>query len=184
MKCEHCDKPATVHVTRVAQGKVHKVHLCEACAQKMGLGTSPSSTGSGPTVADALLGSGGGVSALSSHKLRRCPGCGLTLRGLQKEGRLGCAQCYEVFGEELDRILRSIHDATEHRGRTPGEGVKRQDLSRKMDVLQSRLTRAIEAEAFEDAAKIRDELQHLQIAMEADREASREVPGKKEVYPS
>ncbi len=184
MKCEHCDQTATVHVTRVAQGKVHKVHLCEACAQKMGMGPSPSSTGSGPTVADALLGGGMSGSVSSPHRVRRCPGCGLTLRGLQKEGRLGCAQCYDVFGEELDRILRSIHDAVEHRGRTPGEGVKRQDLGRKMDVLQSRLTRAIEAEAFEDAAKIRDELQHLQTTLEAKLEENRKASGNKEVYPS
>jgi protein arginine kinase activator len=33
LKCDLCAKPATVHLTQIVNNKVHKVDLCEACAQ-------------------------------------------------------------------------------------------------------------------------------------------------------
>ena len=33
LKCDLCSKPATVHLTQIVNNQVHKVDLCEACAQ-------------------------------------------------------------------------------------------------------------------------------------------------------
>ena len=40
MKCHHCDKQATVHLTQILNGQMHKMDLCEACAQANGV-TNP-----------------------------------------------------------------------------------------------------------------------------------------------
>ena len=50
LKCDLCSKPATVHLTQILDNKVHKVDLCEACAQEKGV-TDPS----GFSLADLLL---------------------------------------------------------------------------------------------------------------------------------
>src|SRR6186997_2242998 len=50
LKCDLCSKPATVHLTQIVNNKVHKVDLCEACAQAKGV-TDPS----GFSLADLLL---------------------------------------------------------------------------------------------------------------------------------
>ena len=36
IKCSLCEEAATVHLSQVVHGKVTKVYLCEACAQKGG----------------------------------------------------------------------------------------------------------------------------------------------------
>ncbi|MGH7997663.1 MAG: UvrB/UvrC motif-containing protein, partial [Opitutaceae bacterium] len=50
LKCDFCSKPATVHLTQIVNNKVHKVDLCESCAQSKGV-TDPS----GFSLADLLL---------------------------------------------------------------------------------------------------------------------------------
>ena len=50
LKCDLCSKPATVHLTQIVNSKIHKVDLCEACAQAKGV-TDPS----GFSLADLLL---------------------------------------------------------------------------------------------------------------------------------
>ena len=40
MKCHHCDNQATVHLTQILNGQMHKMDLCETCAQANGV-TNP-----------------------------------------------------------------------------------------------------------------------------------------------
>lgn len=92
----------------------------------------------------------------------------MTLRRFQKEGRLGCPSCYEAFATELDSLLRSIHDATQHCGRVPraglgacgGTGMVR-GLAREIGQVEAQLKAAVAREAYEEAAKLRDALQQL-----------------------
>ena len=37
LKCSICNKEATVHLTQIVNNKIHKVDLCESCAQKKGV---------------------------------------------------------------------------------------------------------------------------------------------------
>ncbi len=39
VKCDQCDKEATVHEVTVRQGAKVEKHLCEACAAKLGIGS-------------------------------------------------------------------------------------------------------------------------------------------------
>lgn len=155
MTCDHCDKPATIHVTRVVDGKVKKVHLCEVCAQKLGV-----AAGGVPSVSDLLL--GGAV--VSTPGPRTCPACGMSSRRFRKEGRLGCPQCYETFPQDVERVFENIHYAVQHQGRSPRRRFPDRARERDIALLQDRLNQAISSEAFEDAARIRDELQSIKHA--------------------
>ena len=89
LKCDLCSKPATVHLTQIVNNKVHKVDLCEACAQAKGV-TDPS----GFSLADLLLKASLTPDGAATDGLR-CEHCGFTQGDFKKHGRFGCPHCYE-----------------------------------------------------------------------------------------
>ena len=50
---------------------------------------------------------------------RACPVCGITFLQFRKQGRLGCPHDYVFFEKELEPLLVSIHDQTQHIGKVP-----------------------------------------------------------------
>jgi protein arginine kinase activator len=46
-----------------------------------------------------------------------CPSCGMARRELYSQGHMGCAQCYQAFGAEVQRALKEIHGETRHLGK-------------------------------------------------------------------
>ena len=105
IKCSLCEEAATVHLSQVVHGKVTKVHLCEACAQKGGA-TDPAVF----QLADALT-------TASPAPTLTCPQCGFTDIDFRKRGRLGCPSCWETFGDALGGLLRADDgDGIELRG--------------------------------------------------------------------
>lgn len=156
MKCEHCENPATIHVTHVAEGKVVKTHLCGDCAAKLGIANPAVS------LADTLLGPGTPV--LPTRALT-CPACGLSLRKFQKEGRLGCPECYRTFAREVQTVLKSLHDASAHRGRIPRSFRRDPDPEEILASLRKRLSDAVKSEAFEEAARLRDDIRELTASL-------------------
>lgn len=47
-----------------------------------------------------------------------CPECGTRLSHFYKTYMLGCPKCYSSFREELSPVLKEIHGATYHTGKT------------------------------------------------------------------
>jgi protein arginine kinase activator len=86
----------------------------------------------------------------------------MTLEEFRKKGRLGCPKDYEVFREHIDELLERVHGAKLHVGRRPG--ISEDELNRMQNVtdLQHKLEIAIREEAYESAARIRDELKDLE----------------------
>lgn len=91
----------------------------------------------------------------------RCPGCGLTYRELRKNGRLGCAKCYQAFNSYLEPMLNQIHGTVRHTGKVLEKSPVHRKLNRKLKDLQLQLKQAVKDEAYEKAAAIRDEIQKL-----------------------
>jgi len=165
IKCHCCEKPATVHLTQIVENKVHKVDLCEECAQDKGV-TNPEGFSMAdflPTFEDGSLNDGELV----------CESCGLTQKEFKKNGRFGCASCYDVFKPVLDTMLEGMHAGKRHEGRIP-DGFEPKPIdapvklkepeTSKEDIvaLEKELTEAIEAEEYERAAQIRDRIRQLQ----------------------
>jgi protein arginine kinase activator len=164
LKCDLCSKPATVHLTQIVNNKVHKVDLCEACAQAKGV-TDPS----GFSLADLLLKaslnpepSGGGV---------RCEQCGFTQVDFKKHGRFGCPACYETFKGIIEPMLDNMHKGITHTGKVPQRALDRKSFYDRLTKLELDLTEAIKTERYEDAARARDEI--AQVKQSASQKTAR-----------
>jgi protein arginine kinase activator len=160
LKCDLCGKPATVHLTQIINNKIHKVDLCDECAQAKGV-TDPS----GFSLADLL------VKASLSPDVEiegglRCGHCGFSQQDFKKMGRFGCPQCYESFRPVLIPLLSSMHKGTSHVGKVPSHALARRSVYERLTKLETELDLAIKAERFEDAARYRDEIRQIKQTAE------------------
>jgi protein arginine kinase activator len=83
----------------------------------------------------------------------------------KKTGRLGCPTCYETFQDELTPLLRAMHRHERHAGKVPSVEGQKQKHSADVEALNRALDKAISAEHFEEAARLRDELKGLRKAI-------------------
>ncbi len=90
-----------------------------------------------------------------------CRQCGMHLREFRQTGLLGCPQCYVEFREALRPFLAKIHGHTSHLGHIPDQanGVTSPEV--KVMRLRVDLEKAIAAEEFEKAARLRDEIMEI-----------------------
>jgi|RhiMethySRZTD1v2_1073278.scaffolds.fasta_scaffold170571_2 protein arginine kinase activator len=166
MICELCNKqPATVHVTEITRPtgqstSVQQKHVCESCAQSLDLPAAPVVMNKGVLDIWKLL-------RQSAQKAKAegsltCPHCGMSLAEFRSKGRLGCPRDYEVFRAHLEPLLLRVHSAKEHRGRLPGTTDAVRSRTQQLDSLKAKLEAAIRDEAYESAARLRDEIQELE----------------------
>lgn len=150
MTCQGCGKhEAQVHLKQVFNGLVQELHLCADCARQAGYeDKNPLS------IAELFM----GLDARDPIAPASCPGCGLTETDLRKEQRMGCPRCYETFADEIRPMLESMQGALTHTGKCPA----RQRAAVELAGLREALRRAVEAQAFEDAARLRDRIRALE----------------------
>ncbi|HEY8667340.1 MAG TPA: UvrB/UvrC motif-containing protein [Tepidisphaeraceae bacterium] len=163
MKCDNCNKAATVHLTEIKNGKKIEKHLCEQCAaQNEGLpvkGNTP--------INELLTNFVMAHSGLQKETSASCDQCGITWAEFRQSGLLGCAHDYDLFERDLTPLLQRAHGEkeTHHVGKVPtrrgGTGVP---AKRALDLAKFRkeLARAIEAEDYERAAKLRDQIRQAE----------------------
>jgi protein arginine kinase activator len=155
LKCDLCGKPATVHLTQILHSKVHKVDLCEECAQAKGV-TDPN----GFSLADLLVKASLAPEETVEGALR-CEHCGFTQQDFKKIGRFGCPQCYDSFRPLLAPMLGSMHKGTTHSGKVPQRALARRSIYERLTKLEMELDLAIKNERYEDAARFRDEIRQI-----------------------
>jgi protein arginine kinase activator len=165
MKCDNCNKTATVHLTEIKNGKKIEKHLCEQCAaQNEGLPVK-SHTPINELLTNFVL-AHSGLTAREAGQA--CEQCGMTWSEFRQGGLMGCEHDYTQFEKDLTPLLQRAHEgATHHVGKVParrgGTGVPAKravDTSR----LRKELQRAIEAEDYERAAKLRDQIKSAETA--------------------
>ena len=162
MKCDVCDtQPATVFLTQIVKGDMQKINLCEACAKEKGV-TDPT----GFQLADMLLGFGAGTKVETAPTEKSCPSCGMTQSTFRKTGRLGCANCYSIFGEGMDGLLKAMHKGTRHIGKIPAHLTNRKAHAAHLAELTAALTIAVTSEAYEDAARLKAEIATIEKTLQ------------------
>lgn len=163
--CDVCQKTvATVHDIQLVNGKMTELHMCQRCAESNGL------FGKQKIKIPEFLENF--IAATRTKKARtrkepECPGCGLSYSQFKAKGRLGCRRCYEVFQKALDPLLEKVHDACRHKGRYPGATAAtpapaETPRKRLLDELNRKLEEAKASEAYEEAARLRDEIRRLE----------------------
>ena len=169
MKCDVCDEKATIFFTQLIQGKKKKVNLCQVCADEKGV-TDPT----GFALADMLDGMGKDevVTEAAEHLAEEtCEVCGFTQSDFKRSGRFGCSACYQVFNKGLDDLLEAMHKNTRHRGKIPGKfeemGDATPEVSDRLEELRDSLQSSVEAEDYEEAARLRDAIAQLESELGA-----------------
>lgn len=180
MQCEECHgREAEIHIREITSEGMRELHLCRECATRHTLpGGVPllsleSLMGGAPDVFSAKnifsedpdeeeRGEDPAPLQLPPGTPDRCPRCGTEVEEALRLGHLGCADCFEVFRAPLEDALRSYHGGTVHRGLCPsamsGEVLEHWTTVR---ALRRELDRAVALEAYERAAELRDQIQHL-----------------------
>ena len=164
MKCDNCNKTATVHLTEIKSGKKIEKHLCEQCAaQSEGLPVK-----SHMPINELLTNFVMAHSGVQKEAGTTCEHCGMTWAEFRQNGLLGCPNDYSLFEKDLTPLLKRAHEEhTHHVGKVParrgGTGVpmkKQVDLTK----LRKELAKAVEAEDYERAAKLRDQIRQAEGA--------------------
>jgi protein arginine kinase activator len=157
MVCENCkERDAVVHLTKVKEGAVLQVRLCEKCAAEQGVETTVAQPKAALT---DFLQAVHQQAAAAPGDQAACHFCGATARDFRQTGRVGCARCYGAFERSLRELLRRLHGGAKHTGhRYAPPAPELIEEAGHVGQLRERLQRAIEAEQFELAAELRDRL--------------------------
>lgn len=180
MLCDNCGKrEANVKYSENINGMKKELNLCEECSQKLGIGNFDFSM---PIDFSSFFGefmedfaTPDFMPLLNEVKSLKCNSCGYTFDDIVNTGKLGCGNCYNVFSERMDPIIKKIQGSNRHIGRLGKildnkieQKIKDKENSKKegkelsrIDKLQEDLKEAIKEERYEDAAKIRDEIKKI-----------------------
>ena len=169
MKCQHCEKPATFHITDLTGDAGPQVmHLCEQHARKFL--ASEKSSPAAATVSGALsksLNLDAAKEQLEMLDQKECPVCGITFFEFRNTGRLGCSFDYEHFKSDLEPLLNNIHNATDHVGKRPARASALADTQANLIDLRREMDDAIASENYERAGQLRDQLRDLERQLDA-----------------
>lgn len=172
MVCQDCKKrEAQVNLTQIINNEKISLALCKECASARGF-HSPLDNMPFP-LAEILTNlaknlSPEGVSIPQEALV--CPNCKLTFDEFTRLGRFGCGDCYRTFRPRLESIMRKIHGASLHRGKSPDlpDVAERGEVLlpiKEEERLETELRKAITAEDFERAAELRDKLKSIKHAV-------------------
>ena len=157
-ECDKCGKPATVHLTEIADGEKIEKHLCEDCAATEGI-TVKANLPISQLLEDFILQSHGQQETAEL----KCDVCGLTFAGFREHGVLGCPNDYDAFEPALRPMLeRAQGGATEHLGKVPRRAGTSQKKQNALLRLRAQLKSAIGDEKYELAAQLRDQIKELE----------------------
>ncbi|MDP3058067.1 MAG: UvrB/UvrC motif-containing protein [bacterium] len=165
MMCENCNvKQASVYYTQVVNGEAKAGHLCEVCALSKGANMLESFPFFELSIVYLLAGflNVEPKSPNSSASAKICPTCKMGLASLVEGGRLGCADCYKTYYQQIEPLLKRIHGSTLHQGKMPKGAAQEILRQRKIVEMKDELRLAVQTEKYEKAATLRDAIKKLE----------------------
>jgi protein arginine kinase activator len=158
IKCDKCEKQATIHLTDIVDGMKNEVHLCQDCAAAEGL-TVKASVPLSQLLEEFVL----QKSDQPVQSEAKCDVCGLSFSEFRQKGLLGCPNDYDAFSKLLEPLLeRAQEGATQHVGKVPTKSGVNQKKQNAVLRLRSSLRAAIATEDYEKAAALRDQIKELE----------------------
>jgi protein arginine kinase activator len=164
MKCDLCENEATVFLTQILNGQINTLNLCESCAKKKGV-TDENGFG----LADVLINMKNDTQEEENEgeflEALTCPSCGYTSEQLSGIGRMGCPDCYQTFSGFLKHVLPKMHKEVKHIGKFPERLKATTRIQGSLSKLCEALAKAVAEERYEEASKIKEEIDHLQLKL-------------------
>jgi protein arginine kinase activator len=166
MKCEICEEnEAVVHIQQMIGSEVFEMHLCEACAKEKGIESSEDKIEL--SLSELLTGLVDLTDVSEKEKTRQvCPQCGKTFDEFRKDGKLGCAECYNSFHNEISQLLTNVSGNQQHKGKFPAKLKAYKTIIIDKEAMKQKLQKAIEDEDYESAAVLRDRIRELDHVIE------------------
>ena len=183
MLCQNCGKnEVNFRYTQIINGVKKEMALCDKCAKELGLESLDFNM---PINFSSFLGDFLSVASENSFlpsfvktNTLQCNKCGMTYDEFANSGKLGCANCYDIFSDPLEQVLKKIHGSTGHVGRcekvTEGDEnitekvnknekakSKKTEKEDKVEKLESELKQAVKEERYKNDTKIRKEIKKL-----------------------
>lgn len=113
MLCQSCNiNQASTMIKTVSGGRLKEEFLCSSCAKAKGYETMFGSIGE-------LLGSIF-INQSESVEPQRCELCGSSFEEISRTGKMGCANCYQIFENQLLPSIQRVHGSAVHQGKRPG----------------------------------------------------------------
>jgi protein arginine kinase activator len=139
MVCQQCHKKeANVHYTQIINGKKVEMYICSQCANERGtFSFSPQLSLGNLLWGFPGFGNNTGFDKFQQPGLPHCSVCGMSFDDFRKNGKLGCGNCYSVFKDNLDPILRRLHGSVEHIGKTPDKRTDVNELDDRIKIADS-----------------------------------------------
>lgn len=179
MMCSNCGKQkANFMYTEIINGVKKEIRLCSECADKLGFLESMSfnmpSLDFSNFLGDFLNEYNTLMPSIFSEreKALKCSKCGMDYDEFLRTGMFGCSNCYDVFQEEIEPLLKQLHGDIKFLGKKSNNNLKASKLKdletiekvqdNKLDTLKEELKQAVRVEDYEKAAKIRDEIKALE----------------------
>lgn len=157
MKCDIChENNAVIFVRQVTNSSTKELYLCADCAEKKGI---TENTSNEKFSLGGLLGNI--ISNQNDEKNKVCSVCGRKFLHIQKEKTVGCAECYNVFSNEIKDILKGMGVTKKYSGDLPNRLPHFKSSLTDRAMLQEKLQKAIQEENYEKAAVYRDKLKML-----------------------
>jgi len=169
MLCQECrNNEAHIQIIKIVDGKKTELYLCEQCArmhEDIGFSAEPQFELS--KLFGSMLNQGlfGNRDQLIASRLQ-CPACGLSFAQFSQVGKLGCTECLATFEDKLKPLLKRIHASCSHTGKVPVSLQGKVQIIRELDQLKEDLQNSIYNEEFEEAAKLRDRIRHIEKQMQ------------------
>ncbi|WP_431188266.1 UvrB/UvrC motif-containing protein [Clostridiisalibacter paucivorans] len=147
-------------------GKKTEVHLCDECAKKNKEINFNSPFSIHQFLAGLLEGTQEEPFELNYLNEIKCANCGMTFDRFKQIGKFGCPKCYHSFRDKSIPLIKGIHGHDRHIGKVPKRAGDNIRIKKDIERLKLKLDDAIEREAFEQAAEIRDKIKMLESQLE------------------
>ncbi len=172
MKCQVCgEREATIHYIEIVEGQKNSQWICAQCAEKEGVvpaDVTPLTHGSLESFLGGML-----TIAPSDHEAEKsetlpvCEVCGYEYSQLKEKGLLGCPACYTAFRRQLVPMLHRYHGGVNHLGKLPRSHGPKASLRQEITRMKQLLEQVVAQENYEEAARIRDEINAQERRLEA-----------------
>jgi len=160
--CRKCGRHPMLKDLVVYNGKKIERQLCEECVRAETAGTHAHEPIQ-ELFTKLVISSAQAGRAASAQSA--CQTCGLRFAQFRERGLLGCPDCYKAFENDLSPLIERAHEGgTHHTGKVPKRAGASEDRMQRLVSLRQQLREAVQAEEYEKAAILRDELAKFERA--------------------
>jgi protein arginine kinase activator len=89
----------------------------------------------------------------------------MPLNTIIEKARVGCPACFSHFGGQIESTLEGLHRGLQHLGKSGRMDDARARLRADLQTKRALLRSVLRAENYEEAARLRDEIQSLETGL-------------------